>query len=260
MKDPVILLFVFIFGVAFGSFVNVLIYRLPRKKSLIKPASKCPSCGAPIRFYDNIPVISYLILRGRCRHCKSRISLRYPLVEILAGLLAASAIFYFGFSIKGIEIAVLSLAFLAIFFIDLDFTIIPDAFTIPGIILGLAVSFIPGAIVGWKHSLIGLAVGGGAFLLVGFLGEFIFKKEALGFGDVKYAAMVGAFLGWQNLLLMLIIASFLGSVIGIALIIASRKKRESTYIPFGPFLTVGALISVYFGETIIRAYLHLIGV
>lgn len=259
MKDPVILFFVFIFGVAFGSFINVLIYRLPRKESLIKPASKCPSCGAGIRFYDNIPIVSYLVLRGKCRNCNNKISLRYPLVEIMAGLLAVFAVYSFGFSVKGIEVAVLSLVFLAIFFIDLDFTIIPDSITYPGIPIGLAVSFIPGAMVGWVHSIIGLVVGGGAFMLVGLLGELIFKKEALGFGDVKYAAMVGAFLGWKKLLLMLIIASFLGSVIGIALILASRKKKESTYIPFGPFLTVGALISIYFGEIIIRAYLRLIG-
>ena len=260
MKDPVILTFVLLFGLAFGSFINVLIYRLPRNESLVRPKSKCPECGTAIKFYDNIPVLSYIILRGKCRNCGKTISLRYPLIEILSGLLMTFAIFRFGFTVKGIEVAFLSLVLLAIFFIDLDFTIIPNSLTLPGIPIGLAVSFIPGAMIGWTQSLIGLAVGGGVFFIVGFLGELVFKKEALGFGDVKYAAMVGAFLGWKNLLLMLIIASFLGSVIGIAMILASRDKKKSTYIPFGPFLTVGAWISIYFGDMIVRAYLNLIGV
>jgi leader peptidase (prepilin peptidase)/N-methyltransferase len=259
MKDPVLLFLVFLFGISFGSFINVLVYRLPLGESLIKPPSKCPHCGTAIKFYDNIPLISYAVLRGRCRSCEARISLRYPLVEILAGLSVTFAIYSFGFTFRGVEAAVLSLALLAIFFIDLDCTIIPNAITYPGIVLGLLLSLVPGTMIGWKQSLIGMAVGGAAFLLVGFLGEIIFKKEALGFGDVKYAAMVGAFLGWKNLLLMLVIASFLGSVVGIALILAGGKKKKSTYIPFGPFLTVGAWISIYFGETIIRAYLNLVG-
>ncbi len=260
MKDPVILVLVFLFGISFGSFLNVLIYRLPLKISLIKPPSKCPECDTPIRFYDNIPVISYVILGGKCRHCKKNISLRYPVIEILSGLLTVYAIYSFGFTLKGIEVVFLSLVFLAIFFIDLDHTIIPDVFTIPGVIIGIAVSLLPGAMVGWKQSLIGMAVGGGAFMLVGILGQIIFKKEALGFGDVKYAAMVGAFLGWKNLILMLIIASFLGSIIGISLIYLSGKKGKSTYIPFGPFLTVGAWIAIYFGEDLIKAYLELVGI
>lgn len=259
MKDPVLLILIFLFGISFGSFLNVLIYRLPSKQSLIKPPSRCPQCGSRIRFYDNIPIISYILLKGRCRNCQKRISLRYPAVEIVSGLLTVYSIYNFGLSVKGIEVVYLSLVFLAIFFIDLDHTIIPDIFTLSGIVIGLGVSFLPGAIVGWKHSLIGLAVGGGSFMLVGFAGEFIFKKEALGFGDVKYAAMVGTFLGWKNLLVMLLIASFLGSIIGLALIYFKAKKGKPTYIPFGPFLTIGAWISIYFGETLIRAYLSLVG-
>ena len=159
MKDPVILVLVFLFGISFGSFLNVLIYRLPLKISLIKPPSKCPECDTPIRFYDNIPVISYVILGGKCRHCKKNISLRYPVIEILSGLLTVYAIYSFGFTLKGIEVVFLSLVFLAIFFIDLDHTIIPDVFTIPGVIIGIAVSLLPGAMVGWKQSLIGMAEG-----------------------------------------------------------------------------------------------------
>lgn len=260
MKDPVILIVVFWFGISFGSFLNVLIYRLPAGKSLIRPPSKCPHCESRIKFYDNIPIISYIILGGKCRRCKKSISLRYPFIEILSGLLTVYAIYSFGFSVKGIEAVLLSLAFLAIFFIDLDHTIIPDVFTIPGILIGLALGFLPGAIVGWQQSLIGIAVGAGAFILVGIMGRIIFKKEALGFGDVKYAAMVGAFLGWKYLLLMLIIASFLGSIIGIAIIYLGGKKGKSTYIPFGPFLTVGAWVALYFGDDLIKAYLKFVGI
>ena len=258
MHNPLILIFTFLFGVNFGSFLNVVIYRLPPGKSLIKPPSSCPQCGARIRAYDNIPIVSYIVLRGRCRHCGLRIPLRYLAVELLAGVLSVFAIYHFGLNIRGFESAFLSLIFIAIFFIDLDHTIIPDLFTLPGIVIGLALSFIPGALVDWAQAFIGILVGGGAFFLVGKVGQFVFRKEALGLGDVKFAAMLGAFVGWQSLLLVLVLASFLGSVVGIALIYFSGKGRRS-YIPFGPFLVVGAWITIYFGDSIIRAYLRLVG-
>ena len=179
-------------------------------------------------------------------------------MELAAGLLAVFSFWHFGLTLKGIEAAFLSLLFLAVFFIDLDFRIIPDSFTLPGIPLGLAVSFIPGAFVGWQGSLIGIVVGGGAFYLVGTLGELLFKKEAMGFGDVKLAAMMGAFLGWQNLLLILVLASFLGSAVGISLILLSRRKAKSTYVPFGPFLVSAAVIAIYLGETIIGMYMKFV--
>ncbi len=259
MKDPILLALVFILGITIGSFLNVLIYRLPRKLSLIRPSSKCPRCDSKIRFYDNIPIFSFLFLRGKCRACGGRIPFRYPMVEILAGLLSVAALYHFGITLGGLEALFLSLIFIAIFFIDLEFTVIPDVFTLPGVIIGFGLSFFPGGFVNWSQSLIGLLVGGGSFFLVGMLGEFLFKKEALGFGDVKFAAMLGAFLGWQNLILVLILASFLGSVVGIAMIYFSGKKGKSSYIPFGPFLVAGALIAVYFGNIIIKAYLDFIG-
>ena len=259
MHDPMILILAFIFGITFGSFLNVLIYRLPREISIISPGSHCPQCKKPVKPYDNIPILSYLILRGKCRHCGARISPRYMLVELLAGLLVVFSIYYFGLNVKGFAAAYLSLIFIAVFFIDLEFTIIPDIFTFPGIVIGLAVSFLPGAFVGWKESLIGIAVGGGVFLLVGKLGELVFKKEAMGLGDVKFAAMLGAFLGWKSLLLIFILASFLGSVIGLAIIaFSARDKRRSTYVPFGPFLVVAGIITIYLGNTIINAYLNFI--
>jgi leader peptidase (prepilin peptidase)/N-methyltransferase len=260
MKDPIFLVPVFLFGIVFGSFINVLIYRLPRNKSIVRPGSSCPHCGGKIAFYENIPLISYVMLLGKCRHCRQPISIRYPAVELLTGLLAVTAIYRFGPGVAGFEAILLSFLFIAIFFIDIDFTIIPDFFTIPGIIIGLGISLLPGSLVNWSQSLIGLLVGGITFFLVGALGQLLFRKEALGFGDVKFAGMLGAFLGWQNLILVLILASFLGSVVGIATIVLSGRKGKSTYIPFGPFLVAGALIAMYFGDAIIRAYLDLIGV
>lgn len=260
MKDPVVLVPVFLFGTIFGSFINVLIYRLPRNKSIVSPPSSCPRCGSRIEFYDNIPLLSYIILGGKCRRCGQPISIRYPAVELLAGLLAVAAIYRFGLNAAGFEAVLLSFMFIAIFFIDLEFTIIPDVFTIPGMVIGLGASLLPGSLIGWSQSLVGLLVGAISFFLVGMLGRLLFRKEALGFGDVKFAGMLGAFLGWQSLILTLILASFLGSVIGIAIIVLSGRKGKSTYIPFGPFLVAGALIAMYFGNTMIRAYLHLIGV
>lgn len=258
MHDPVILTIVFIFGIAFGSFLNVAIYRLPLGKSLLKPRSSCPHCGAAIGVMENIPVVSYIMLRGRCSHCAAGISPRYLIVEILGGLLTAFAVYYFGLNVKGLETALLSLAFIAIFFIDLDHNIIPDFFTLPGVVIGFAVSLVPGAFVIWSQSLFGILIGAGAFFLIRIMGKMIFKKEALGLGDVKFAAMLAAFVGWQSLLLVLVLASLFGSVAGIALICLSGRGRKS-YIPFGPFLVIGAWISIYFGDSIIRAYLDLVG-
>jgi leader peptidase (prepilin peptidase)/N-methyltransferase len=259
MHDPVLLAFVFLFGISFGSFFNVLIYRLPAQKSLLKPPSHCPKCKNKIRFYDNVPLLSFLILRGKCRHCGARISWRYPAVEILAGILVVLAIYRFGFSIKGFEAALLSLLFVPIFFIDLEHWIIPDSLDLPWIPIGLAAGFLPGAFVNWSGALIGALVGGGVFFLIMWLGKIVFKKEAMGFGDVKLAAMLGAFMGWKNLLLVLIMASFLGSLVGVALIIVSRKQEQrATSVPFGPFLVTATLIAIYFGDGIISAYLNFI--
>ncbi len=258
MNASLTLTIVFLFGIMFGSFINVVIYRLPRGKSLVRPGSSCPQCGNPIKFYDNIPILSYLFLGGKCRGCAERIPIRYPIVEFVAGALAVFAVHQFGLNAKGIEAMALSLAFIAIFYIDLDHTIIPDLITLPGIAVGVAVSFIPGAFVDWSQSLLGLLVGGGSFYLVGMIGQFMFKKEALGLGDVKFAAMLGAFVGWETLLLTLILASFFGSIIGIAAIYLRGKGRQS-YIPFGPFLVIGAWISIFFGDAIFRAYFDFIG-
>jgi leader peptidase (prepilin peptidase) / N-methyltransferase len=258
MHDPFILALVFLYGISFGSFLNVLIYRLPHGKSLLRPPSHCPKCNNRIKFYDNIPIISFIILRGRCRHCHNKISWRYPLVEALTGILCVIAIYHFGFTIRGLEAVLLTLLFVPIFFIDLDLWIIPNSLDIPWILVGIALSFFPGAFVGWKGALIGAVVGGALFALVMWLGKIVFKKEAMGFGDVKLAAMLGAFLGAVNILLIMVLASFLGSIIGICMIIFSRKEGKTTYVPFGPFLVAAALITIYFGDTIISVYLNFV--
>jgi leader peptidase (prepilin peptidase)/N-methyltransferase len=258
MENYPFFILVFAAGLAIGSFLNVVIYRLPREKSILKPPSSCPGCGARIRFYDNIPVLSFILLRGHCRNCGFRIPVRYPVVELLAGILPLFAVYYFGFTVKGFEAVFLSLIFIPIFYIDLDYTIIPDLFTLPGAAMGFALSFVPGSFIGWQQSLIGLLVGGGSFYLVALIGQFVFRKEALGLGDVKFAAMLGAFLGWEILLLIMILASFFGSVVGIAMIYFAGKGRKS-YIPFGPFLVISAWISIYFGPSIIKAYLDFVG-
>lgn len=258
MHDPFLLSVAFIFGICFGSFLNVLIYRLPNEISLIKPGSHCPHCKTPINFYDNIPILSYLILSAKCRRCHKSISIRYPLVEALAGALVVLAFFHFGFNIRGFETALLSLLFIPIFFIDLEHRIIPDQLDLPWILIGLGVSFIPGALIGWLDSLIGIVVGGGLFFLVMWLGEKVFRKEAMGFGDVKFAAMMGAFIGWKGLLLVLVLGSFIGSIVGVTLIILSGRRGKSTYVPFGPFLVVAAMTTIYFGAEIIDAYLKFV--
>lgn len=248
------LILVILVGLALGSFSNVCIYRIPQKKSILVPGSSCPQCGKKIRFYDNVPILSYLILRGKCRDCKAKIPLRYPLVEFLTAALLALAYLRFGlswdFAARGILIIIMILTF----FIDLRHRIIPDRLTFPGVILGFLLSFLvtsPSVL----NSLLGIAVGGGMFYLAAVLGELLFKKESMGGGDIKLAMVLGAFLGWQNILLILMLSAFLGSLIGGAALFFSKDVKETRTIPFGPFLALGAVIAMFLGDAIISAYL-----
>jgi leader peptidase (prepilin peptidase)/N-methyltransferase len=252
--NTVTLILVIIVGLALGSFSNVCIYRIPKKKSILFPNSFCPQCGKRIRFYDNIPILSYLILRGRCRDCKTKIPLQYPLVEFLTAALLTLAYLRFGlswdFAARGILIIVMILTF----FIDLKHRIIPDTLTLPGVALGFLMSFLvssPSVL----NSLLGIAVGGGMFYLAAVLGELLFKKESMGGGDIKLAMMLGAFLGWQNILLILLISSFLGSLIGGLALLFSKDVKQTRTIPFGPFLALGAIVAMFLGDSIISAYL-----
>ena len=248
--------FVFIFGLAVGSFLNVCIYRLPLKKSIIFPASHCPKCGNKIRTYDNIPILSYILLRGKCRFCKEQISIIYPAVELLSGLIFLSLYLWHGLSWEFASKLFLFTSLMVIFFIDLKHQLIPDVITLPGIAAGLIFSLLSKS-PSFLDSLIGIISGGGLFYLVALAGDKIFKKESMGGGDIKLAAMLGAFLGWQKILLVFFLASFLGALAGIIFLILSPKLRENRLIPFGPFLAIATAICIFFGNRLVELYLNL---
>jgi leader peptidase (prepilin peptidase)/N-methyltransferase len=240
-------------GLAIGSFLNVVIYRVPRDRNVAAGRSRCPQCDHQLKWYHNIPVLSYLALRGKCGFCGARISPRYPLVELLNALAYLYFFKVFGWSIDLGTFAFLSSALLIVFFVDLEFQIIPDAVTLPGIALGLAVSLIPGGI-SIVQSLIGLVVGGGALYLVAMLGDWLFKKESMGGGDIKLAAMLGAFLGWQKVLFVFLASAVIGLVISVVLMVFSARLRSHRVVPFGPFLAIAAMAAVLWGDRIISFY------
>jgi len=246
----------FLFGLCFGSFLNVVIYRIPNGLSILSPPSFCPSCRTPIRFHDNIPILSYLFLQGRCRHCKAKIPLRYPLVELLTGLLFLLLLRRFGLSLEFLSMAIFLALLLPISFIDLEHKIIPDVLSISGIFLGLLLSLFRNPI-SFKGSLFGLLLGGGILFLISFVYELFTKREGMGGGDIKLLAMIGSFLGVKGVLFSLIVASFIGTCVGIPLMIA--KGADTKYaIPFGPFLSLSALIYIVYGDLIIFALLRLL--
>jgi leader peptidase (prepilin peptidase)/N-methyltransferase len=254
--DIFIGIFIFISGLAIGSFLNVCIYRIPLRKSIIFPASHCPKCGNKIRPFDNIPVLSYLILKGKCRYCRKKISLIYPAVEFINGILFLSLYLRYGLSWEFAAGLFLFSSLLAIFFIDLKYQLIPDVITLPGIIAGFIFSFLSKS-PPFLQSLIGLFAGGGILYLIAITGDKIFRKESMGGGDIKLAAMLGTFLGWKMVLLVIFLASFLGAIAGIIFIIFSKQVRGNRLIPFGPFLAVSALITAFFGNQIIGLYFSL---
>ncbi len=256
-------IFIIFIGLSVGSFLNVCIHRLPLGESIIKPSSRCPHCGHAIRPVDNIPVLSYILLRGRCRNCGSKISMRYPLVESLNALLYIIALMRFGFGLHLIPYLILISALIVITFIDLDHMIIPDIVTLPLSIAGVLMSgfllidpFSRINQLGIKQSLIGLFSGLIFFYLISEAGRYIFKKEAMGGGDIKMMAMVGSFTGWKGVVMTTFIGSLVGSITGIILI--TIKKRTDTTIPFGPYLALGALITIFLGEEIFNLLFPLI--
>jgi len=246
-------------GLAIGSFLNVLIYRVPRHRQFWAGRSVCPTCGKQLKWYHNIPVISYVFLLGRCGFCRVRIPIRYPFVE----LLNTGAYLYFawrlGLTWEFFALAFLASALIVIFYIDWEFQIIPDMITLPGLALGLAWSFTPGGL-GIVQSLIGLAVGGGSLYLIALLGDWLFKKESMGGGDIKMAAMLGAFLGWQKVLLVFVASAAVGLVVSVILMFFSPKVRETHVVPFGPFIALAAALAIIWGDRIIAYYLtHIVG-
>jgi leader peptidase (prepilin peptidase) / N-methyltransferase len=241
-----------VLGLIIGSFLNVCIFRIPRNYSIVSPGSACPACNEPIQPWDNIPVLSYMILAGKCRQCGEKISLKYPAIELLNGLLYAAVYLNFG---PGWHLPMLFIfvsAMVVITFIDLEFQIIPDVITLPGIVLGLATAqffltdpFATNTTLGFVDSLIGCLAGGVAFYLIAVL-----SRGGMGGGDVKMMAMVGAFTGWKGVFLTTLIGSVTGSIIGIAMMIFTGAGRK-TKVPFGPFLALGSLIALFFGNFIL---------
>lgn len=246
---------IILFGLAIGSFLNVCIHRLPSGKSIVKPGSHCPKCGEPIRSRDNIPVLSYLLLKGRCRNCGGRISFRYPVVEVTSALILVLVYMKFGPTIEFFGYGYFCLALLVIFFTDIDKRIIPDSVIYPSLVLGLPFTLFFTALTEERVSgLLGMVLGFCVLLFVGWFGRLIFKKEAMGGGDIKMAAVVGIFLGWKLLLVSLFLSVVLGAVVGAA-IMAIRRKEDGSEIPFGSFIAIGSVVTLFWGAQLIRIYL-----
>ena len=261
-----IYILLFVLGSIIGSFLNVCIYRLPRHEKIGLTRSHCPHCNQIIRWYDNMPFISYIILRGRCRHCGKHISFRYFVVELLTALMLCMLWWKFGVVspilvvIYGIFISLLIVGT----FIDLDFLIIPDVITLSGIVIGLvAGSFYPLMMktqvwyYGLFRSFLGILVGGGSLYLIAIIATAILKREAMGMGDVKLLAMIGSFLGWSWTFFTIFCSSLLGTTVGLTLVVM-KKADVKGKIPFGPYLAMGAVISLFWGQKIVDWYINLL--
>ena len=250
-----IILIIVLFGLAWGSFLNVVIYRLPRKLNIIKPRSFCPSCKHKIPFYYNIPLLSFIILKGKCKYCGEKISFMYPLVELLTPLLLLSIYFKFSLSLFFFFSFIFVSALIVLAFIDYYHQILPNEITIPGALLFLGYSFL-NPYINFGNSLLGMMVGGGILLLIYWIYFRIKKIEGLGLGDVKMMIMVGSFLGWLKTLFTLLLGSFVAALVGIFLIIFKEKDLKYS-LPFGTFLSPSAFIALIWGSEIINAYLSL---
>ena len=252
---------VFIFGTLVGSFLNVCISRIPKGQSVIHPPSHCPKCQAPIRFFHNIPLLSYLLLRGRCCSCAERISFRYFAVELLMASLAVLLLYQFGLGLAFVVGFIFISALIVISFIDLDVRIVPDVISLPGIVVGILFSLIGRYVISDPFdvvptpvgALVGVLVGGGFLLAVAWIYERLTGVEGLGGGDIKLLAMIGAFLGWPSIPLTLFFSSLGGSVIGLSIMLAKGVDRRYA-LPFAPFLCLGALVYLFFGREIIDFY------
>ena len=239
--------FFFLFGASIGSFLNVVIYRLPEGKSLVWPGSHCPQCGEKIRWFDNIPILSYIILQGKCRDCGNEISIRYLVVESITAVVYLYAYLRYGISLELLTFLVFTTLLIPISFIDFSTMLIPDSLSISGIIIGLLLSMFRGIIV---VSCIGAAVGAIYILIIIHIGKAVYKKDVMGYGDIKLAAMVGAFVGWDSFLLTILFSSLFGSLFGLVQIKRGKSSMKSL-IPYGPFLAIGGFITFLFGRWII---------
>lgn len=242
-----------VLGLIVGSFANVVIYRLPRQESVVWPGSHCPHCQAPIRWYDNIPLLSFLLLRARCRGCGTPIHWRYPVVEALTAALFIQSVDAFGVTLRAAESMVLGTVLLIVFFIDLDHYIIPNRITYPGILVGLLFTL---ALAGWRAAAIAAVTAlalGGVFILINIISARLLGEEGMGMGDAKLAAMIGAFLGWPIGAVAILLGVFLGGAIGICLL-ALRLRGRREQIPFGPALAAGAIVAMWWGPRLLHWY------
>ena len=241
-------------GLMIGSFMNVCIYRLPRQLSPVHPRSGCTSCGHVLSWYENVPIVSYLFLRGRCRGCGASISLMYPIVEAVTGLMFFAGYVLYGPSLLLMTRLLFACAMIVLFVIDLQHKILPNVITLPGIVVGFLLSEVAGP--GWQASLIGIAAGGGSLWAIAEIYYRVRHEEGLGMGDVKMLAMIGAFLGWKLVLLTLILASFSGTLIGVGVLIAKKESLKYA-LPFGTFLALGAIVAAVAGDPLLTWYLGL---
>jgi leader peptidase (prepilin peptidase) / N-methyltransferase len=254
-------LIAFCFGAVVGSFLNVCILRLPKEESIVFPGSHCVSCNHPLAWFDNVPFFSFIFLKGKCRYCGKKISWQYFVIELLTALLFVLFYHFFGVTPKGVLYLALSLALLVESVIDMRYKIIPDEITLPAIVIALLASaFFPSIHNETSHgraflaALIGMFVGGGFLYLAGTIAEWVLKKEAMGGGDVKLLAAVGAVIGWRGVVWTIFVSSLLGSVVGIYL----RLKKGEELIPYGPYLGLGAFFYLFIGPQMTEWYFHLI--
>jgi len=249
--------FIFIIGACIGSFLNVCIYRIPENNSIITPGSFCPACKKGIPFYCNIPVLSYLFLKGRCKFCHEPISIRYPLIEILAGMFAVVLFYKFGIGQVMIYWFIFISVLITISFIDIDHQIIPDVISLPGILVfASSFYFLPEMTL--KNTLLGIVAGGGSLYAVAFLYYLLKKQEGMGGGDIKLLAMIGAAIGIKGVFFTIFAGSLLGTFFGLLIMIYTKIADSKLKIPFGPFLSMGAILYIFFGEQLILWYLGIL--
>lgn len=248
-------IFFFVLGILFGSFANVVIYRLPKNESVIRPRSRCQKCLQPVAWFDNIPLFSWLWLRGKCRSCKVSISPRYFLVELLTGILFAVAFHFDGLSWTLVEHLIFIFGLVICSFIDFDHMILPDEFTLSGIVIGLVGALLNPERV-FLESLFGVLMGGGFLWLMAYLYFLFTKKEGMGGGDIKLIAWIGAVLGWKAIPFVIVASAVLGSIIGLALAWKSNQGLK-TVIPYGPYLAAAALLYIFGLQTLAQMYYQL---